>query len=202
MIKAVIFDVGGVLVNEISPYIQADIKKTLGIEDAEFEKHYPAAIKDFVTGRTDEAGFWKNFLSLVKAKNPEADTSELFTRAYKQRRKINRAVLSLALRLKDEGYKIAILSDTITPHIKLNTELGVYVRFPLLVLSNKVGMIKPDKKMYELTLRKLGVKRDEAVFIDDKQYIVDGASKSGYKMILFKNAKQLERDLKIQLAES
>jgi len=46
-------------------------------------------------------------------------------------------------------------------------------------------------------LKKLGVKAEEAVFIDDKEINIDGAKKAGMKGIVFLNYQKLVQDLKL-----
>ena len=56
-------------------------------------------------------------------------------------------------------------------------------------------MKNTDPKIFEITLDKLGVKPDEAVFVDDGKNNVLAAEKLGMKGIIFENAKQLEETL-------
>ena len=70
-----------------------------------------------------------------------------------------------------------------------------YDMFDILVFSCKEGVRKPEKKIFELTLKKLGVHAPEAVFIDDKKENVKSAEKIGLKTVLFKNILQLKKEL-------
>ena len=73
--------------------------------------------------------------------------------------------------------------------------MGIYKDFKIKVFSHQVGIIKPDPKIYKLTLKKLQLEPKETVFIDDKIENVIAANKLGMKGLLFKNALKLQKDL-------
>ena len=51
-------------------------------------------------------------------------------------------------------------------------------------------MVKPDRKIYDIIAEKYNLKRENAVFIDDRQLNVDGAIEAGFKGILFESYEQ------------
>jgi putative hydrolase of the HAD superfamily len=55
---------------------------------------------------------------------------------------------------------------------------------------------KPDKRIYEIVLNRMGANPEETVFIDNMRENVDGAESIGIHGIVFKNYKQLIRDLR------
>lgn len=70
-----------------------------------------------------------------------------------------------------------------------------YGFFDVTVFSCMEGLIKPDRKIYEITLKRLGVKPKEAVFIDDKEENVNSAKNIGINTILFKDLEQFKKEL-------
>jgi HAD superfamily hydrolase (TIGR01509 family) len=54
---------------------------------------------------------------------------------------------------------------------------------------------KPDPAIFELTLKKLGVSAEEAVFVDDYPGHVAAAEAVGLHAILFTNAEDLRVEL-------
>jgi epoxide hydrolase-like predicted phosphatase len=60
----------------------------------------------------------------------------------------------------------------------------------LIVYSHEVGMSKPDPRIYLLTCERLGVRPAEAVFLDDAEVAVDGARAVGMQAILFEDNAQ------------
>lgn len=56
--------------------------------------------------------------------------------------------------------------------------------FDLMVYSHEVGVEKPDAAIYELTRQRLGVRPDEIVFLDDREGAVEGARVAGWHAVL------------------
>jgi 2-haloacid dehalogenase len=67
--------------------------------------------------------------------------------------------------------------------------------FKGILLSGKVGLVKPDPRIYELFLATFGIDPIQAVYIDDIPANVEGANAVGMHGIVFKNAEQLRTDL-------
>ncbi len=61
--------------------------------------------------------------------------------------------------------------------------------------SGDEGIVKPDLKAFEVTLEKLGVRPEEAVFIDDTLEHVEAAGRMGLTGILFTDAQALRDSL-------
>lgn len=72
---------------------------------------------------------------------------------------------------------------------------GFLQRFKDILVSGKEKLIKPDPKIYKLLLNRNGLKAEECVFIDDRQVNVEVAKKLSISGIKFDNAKQLEQEL-------
>jgi epoxide hydrolase-like predicted phosphatase len=60
----------------------------------------------------------------------------------------------------------------------------------LIVYSHEVGMSKPDPRIYLLTCERLGVRPAETVFLDDAEVAVDGARAVGMQALLFEDNAQ------------
>lgn len=194
MIKAIIFDTGGVLhTNEIK-YVYDDIKRTLKLSEEDFTRTYKKLIPLLSLGKISEYEYWRTFIQESGTKQQLPKIS-LFLREYIKRFKLNKDILRLIKLLKNKGYKLAILSDTITPHKEYNDKQGIYDDFDVRIFSNEVGLKKPDPKIYKLTLRKLRVKPNESVFIDDVLDYVEVATKLGIFGLLFTSSDKLKKDL-------
>jgi HAD superfamily hydrolase (TIGR01509 family) len=63
--------------------------------------------------------------------------------------------------------------------------------FDVVIVSSEVGYIKPDPKIFELTLSALGVSKEEAVFFDDSKDNVVGAQMFGLESVLFTTPEQV-----------
>lgn len=65
----------------------------------------------------------------------------------------------------------------------------------VIVYSHEAGMLKPGPRICHLTCERLGVRAEEAVFLDDTEAAVGGARDVGMKAVLFKDNAQAIADL-------
>ncbi|MBL0888548.1 HAD family hydrolase [Myceligenerans indicum] len=64
------------------------------------------------------------------------------------------------------------------------------------VVSGRVGLAKPDRRIYELLAARFDVDPARAVFVDDKQENVDAARETGFHAIRFTGTGALRRELR------
>jgi HAD superfamily hydrolase (TIGR01509 family) len=67
--------------------------------------------------------------------------------------------------------------------------------FDTVFCSGDEGVVKPDAAAFEITLERLGVESNEAVFIDDTMEHVEASRKMGLHGILFTTAEELDKEL-------
>ena len=89
--------------------------------------------------------------------------------------------------LREAGYELGLVSNTFVPseamdrHLK---QLGLIDLFPTRVYSCDVGYRKPDRRIFDIALQRMGVRADEAVFVGDMvKADVRGAQGAGLKAI-------------------
>lgn len=92
-------------------------------------------------------------------------------------------------------YKLALLSNSLQSHTRINKKRGLFKNFDLAMLSHEVELTKDTKDVFLLTAKKLNAKPKDCIFIDDVEEFVKVAESAGLKGILFKNPEQLESDL-------
>jgi 2-haloacid dehalogenase len=71
----------------------------------------------------------------------------------------------------------------------------VFGRFRDIVVSGTEQLVKPDRAIYELALRRFGMPASELIFIDDRAENVAGAEAVGMRGHLFRDAATLRADL-------
>ena len=69
-----------------------------------------------------------------------------------------------------------------------------------IVYSHEVGIEKPDPRIFEIALSRLGVRPEDSVFLDDLPVHVDAARALGMKAILYENNAQAIAELDAYLA--
>ena len=99
-------------------------------------------------------------------------------------------------KLKQNGYKVYYLSNFHLAAFEYVTKKHDFFRiFDGGVVSYKEKLLKPEKEIYEKIVDKYDLEPSQTVFIDDMKENVKAAIRSGLKVILLKNPK----DLKIEL---
>ena len=63
------------------------------------------------------------------------------------------------------------------------------------ILSFREGIIKPDRKIYQILCDRYGIEPREAVFLDDNMANIKGAIDFGLNAIHFKTYKQAKEEL-------
>jgi epoxide hydrolase-like predicted phosphatase len=103
-------------------------------------------------------------------------------------------IFSLVSSLHDRGYRTALLSNTELPAVDFFHQQG-YDVFDELVFSCTEGVMKPERRIYEITLERLGLKAQQSIFIDDRQDYIQGAKEAGLNTIIFKNLEKVKSGL-------
>lgn len=192
-IKAVIFDVGGVL-HESDTAVSDDLQQELGLTEEQTREIWKDQIYRMGIGQLDEANFWKELSAKYGIREVTAD-ERLLSRAFERELKQNKQVLDVAAQLKEAGLKLAILSDTNALHAEVLEAAGSYETFAHRFLSYEVGIRKPDPRIFQEALKVLEVKPEESIFIDDNAKNVAAAEALGINGIKFDSNKQFFTDL-------
>ena len=107
--------------------------------------------------------------------------------------------IPLITSLKEAGYQVFCLSNYSK---KAYDECAESLAFmPYLdgcVVSFKVGMTKPDPRMYQFFLDQYGLKPEACVFIDDTEENVEAARQLGFSGIVFRNYEEMLIELRKQ----
>ena len=191
-IKALIFDVGGVLRLENPkfnhPHVHHLVAKKLGVNIDQYLDAIDTVYAKSIEGKISEEKSLK-----IMARNLKTSPKKLksiYTDAYLKYYILNKRLFQFAFKKKKQGYKIAILSDQWWLAKKALLSNKIYNRFDVRVISCDVGVRKPNPKIYKITLKKLKLKPAQTVFIDNQSWNIKPAKKIGMKTVLFKNNKQ------------
>lgn len=94
-------------------------------------------------------------------------------------------------------YKLGMITNQLQDWFETVVEkYNIRELFDEIVTSYESGMAKPDRAIFEFTLKKMGLEPGECVFVDDMEKNIKAAEDIGMKGILFKNIDQLKKDLK------
>ncbi len=89
-------------------------------------------------------------------------------------------------------YKLAVISNAMSQLPRLALEKADLTKFfHLIVISRDLGIRKPDPKIFEYVLEKLGVKPEETIHVGDSmEQDVVGAKAAGIKTVWIKNREE------------
>jgi epoxide hydrolase-like predicted phosphatase len=192
MIKAVLFDYGGVLTTSgtkggvqkiVSEHHQVDIGK-VEIEDL---------IDPLRRGLISGAVFFTKLAERYHSDDPLSE--EKFFEMHDLTKKAE-PVYQLAEQLRKQGIKTGILSNVFQFNADLLRKAGLYDGFDPLVLSCEVNAAKPDIEIYELAIQKAGVKPSEIIFVDDQEKCWPPAEKLGMKIVKATSPNQIVGEVK------
>jgi len=196
MIRAIIFDIGGVIVTEEANRVILKTTKKFGIGRDDFNNATKIKFKETFTGKIDILDWYTDIVSRLEI---DVDPKEMFKshlETYKTiTKKPNLDIINLVERLKD-NYKIGCLSNIENQIAKYNLNRGLFDVFgDNVFLSCEMGIMKPNPEIFNIVLKKLGSVPEETIFIDDNPENIKAANKLGIHGILFKGYEQLIRDL-------
>ena len=194
MIKAIIFDFGRVISAPKPPSLFRRYEMDLGLPpDTINSIMFDSQIwQDTLLGRKTLEEFWHTIgpeLGLNSSEEIDA-----FRNRYRADEAINAEVLKLIQKLHGQ-YTLAVLSNAPSGLSQWLAEWRILDFFDLVFCSGDEGTVKPDAKPFELTLERLGVHPEEAIFIDDTMENVEAARQLGLHGILFTTAEALEEEL-------
>lgn len=192
MIKAVIFDWGGVLIENPAREMAGYIAISLGVPMETFNNAYRELIPAFQKGTISEGFVWEKICGELNVPKPEV--SSLWREAFRSVYTPKEEIFSLASQLKGGGYKVGFLSNAEVPAMNFFHEQH-YDTFDVTVFSCAEGTMKPERRIYEITLERLGVQPNQAIFIDDREDFIDGAKEMGINTILFISEQQVKEAL-------
>lgn len=196
MIKAIIFDFGGVFNNahETMDGFSAAAERWGYDRQTLYDLLYSGqSWQDAKLGRITTDDYWRSMMTALGA-DPSGDLAafraELFVGE-----QLNRDVVAIAEELH-KRYPLALLSNA-TDELEyvLEHQFRVHHLFKVVVNSARHGIAKPEPAAYRVALDGLGVAPREALFIDDKPRNVAAAEALGILSLPFTDAATLRRDL-------
>lgn len=195
MIKAVLFDYGGVIsAGGAGNELTERLSYSLEINQEKAEEIFSAVWGGFVTGKITVTEIWA-YVEEQLGRPVKLEDRNIWNTWDEHMRPL-KEMLDFVRHLKSKGVVVGLLSNVIpitAEDIKVH---GGYDSFDFTVLSCDVGYAKPDIEIYELAITKLpGINPAEIVFIDDQERCLVPARNLGMHTILAKNPHQIKEDL-------
>ncbi len=194
-IRALIFDIGGVIV-------RSDAKRALG-DLADGSLHSPAEVAQLI--RTDPRWQdWQEGRIAPREWHAHLGARLGMTVSFARFCEIWNRAIDPAPILPGEffsglsaHYKLALLSNTDPIHVAHQEAIFSFFRFfPTRVYSCSVGLTKPHPGIYRRVLDASGIHASESVYIDDVEAYVLSARQVGMRAIVISGPEQLKESLR------
>jgi epoxide hydrolase-like predicted phosphatase len=200
-IRAVIFDLGGVLLRTEDQTPRRELAERLGITRQEMYSlifDSPSARQASLGTITAEEHM--ESLRLTLGVSPE-DFSTV-PGAFWSGDRLDMGLVNYIRTLRPR-YKTALLSNAWSDLRGMLTERWeIADAFDEMVISAEVGIVKPDPRIYHMALDRLQVAPQEAVFVDDFIENIEGGKAVGLHTIHFRTPQQAIEDLSSLLNSS
>jgi len=179
-IKAVIFDMDGVLIDAKDWHYDA-LNKSLAIFGLKISRHDHLNTFDGLSTGQKLKMLSKmhvlpitlhSFINEMKQQYTMDITHQLCKPVFHHQYALSK--------LKEQGYQLAVASNSIRNTVKVMMEKSSLIEYLSFYLSNQdVSNGKPDPEIYNLAISRLGLKADECVIVEDNDIGLKAARESG-----------------------
>ncbi|MBI5003261.1 HAD family phosphatase [Candidatus Woesearchaeota archaeon] len=200
MIKLIIFDIGGILIQEPSSTVMyKNIAQFLGISEEEYNEARKPYWRLATTGELSLKQLYEKVLKKLNKNMKAEDVVKKHLEEYGVIEKVRNPEIIRIIEDLKINYEVVALTNTEQEMGEYNREHGLFQFFEKAFLSTELHMKKPDAVIFQKVLDECNVTADEALFIDDKEENTEGARELGIPCILYENPKQLKKMLEIML---
>jgi putative hydrolase of the HAD superfamily len=197
-IKTIISDFGGVLTTPLLQSFMAFQDQT-GITTETLGKAMQAATEangenplfEMERGEITEDAFLAQLTEHLEPLLGHPPEMHRFREIYFEALDPNPAMIELMRELRDEGYRMAMLTNNVREWEPLwRSMLPVDEIFETVVDSGFVGCRKPESRIYAITLERIGIAPESCLFVDDVEVNCEGARRAGINAVHFRDNEQ------------
>lgn len=193
-IKAIYFDLGGVIVRTEDKTLRTELGQRFGMSYDQIDRFVFGCetAKKASIGLISEEQHWRDVARRLG--QPESEWQSIAD-AFFGGDRIDRNLLAFIESVRP-ALKTGVISnawDGLRDYMRKN---GFLAPFDEVIVSAEVGIVKPDARIYQLALDKFGLQPAEAVFVDDMPENIAACQALGMRGVHFKTAGQALADVK------
>jgi 2-haloacid dehalogenase len=192
--RVAVFDLGGVLIDWNPRYLYRKL-----FDDVQAMEHFLSDICSPAWNKQQDAGrSFAEGCALLKAIHPQAGESidAWFERYDEMLAGPIQGTVDILAELRSGGVPLYALSNWSAETFPFAQKRFQFLKwFDGIMLSGKVGMVKPDPRFFQLFLETFSIDPARAIFVDDLEQNVEAARAAGLKGIVFADPDQLRREL-------
>jgi len=195
MVKAIIFDLGRVLVPfdfsrgydrmaAMCPYPASEIPERLRQTDL---------VARFEGGEFAPEDFVARMSAILELNGSYQEFCEIWSSVFLPYTLIPESLVESL----HHRYRLVLLSNTNAIHFSMiRQNYPILNHFDSYVLSYEVGAMKPSPVIYQEAIKHAGCRPEECFFTDDIPAYIEGARREGIDAVQFENHVQIERELR------
>ena len=195
MIKAILFDLGNVIVPFDFKRAYAKLGPLCSCPVTEITSKLRSTdlVRRFETGQLAAEPFVSELSALLGLKTTYSEFCDLWTSVFSEDTLVPESLIA-GLRVR---HRMLVLSNTNPIHFSmLKAQYGLFRHFDDFVLSYEVGAMKPDAQIYQEAIQRAGCRPVECFFTDDIAINVEAARNNGMDAVQFLSAAQIEAELR------
>ncbi|MCR3720132.1 MULTISPECIES: HAD family hydrolase [Prauserella salsuginis group] len=194
--RAVLFDFGGVLTTGVLAAF-AEFGRELGdsrlpLRVVASDEQGKNLLKAHEEGRIDQAVFERGLADRFAAHGAAVPASGLLRRMQAGLRP-DSATIDLVRRLRSQGWPVGLLSNSLGDDCYAGFDLPEM--FDAVTISAEIGVRKPSREAYRIACRRLGVRPEETVMVDDLEQNIAAAGRLGMAGVVHTDAVTTEAEL-------
>jgi len=196
-IRAVFFDLGGVIVRTEYQSPRQRLAERLGMEYDDLVRlvfDSPTAQQATVGGMTST----EHWASVMKRLKRDASETQIIRDEFFAGDIVDRNLVAFLRSLRGT-YKTGLISNAFDDLRNFVVREKFDDAFDKMIISAEVGAAKPGAKIYQIALEQFGVSPSEAVFVDDFFENIEGCEKVGIKGVYFKDPETALQQVKALL---
>jgi len=193
VIRAVLFDFGGVIAEEGFYLGLTVLSKKNGLDPAAFFAAVDRIIFEtgYLTGKADETTFWNAVRKETGIQGNDAELRDEILSRFVLRPKMIAAVDSL----RSRGLWVAMLSDQTDWLEQIDNTTDLFRHFDRVFNSFRIHKSKRDATVFRDVCAALGNKPEKTLFVDDNTNHINRAQGQGLQTILFESFDEYEMEM-------
>ena len=193
MIKAILFDLDGVLINTtqlqinstseaLNPYIKVN-------------NYIKSILKQTITTKEKLKIFNEaNYLKKNQLKNIYIEKKKIFEREIKKRKIFSKKIYDIFVYLKKKNYKCALVTNAnLKTTLLIIKKMKINKFFSVIVTNKNKIKPKPSPEPYIYAMKKLNIKKENCLIFEDSEVGLLSANRSSAKTIKVNNVKDLNK---------
>lgn len=200
MVKAIIFDLGRVIVPFDFNRGYERLSPLCGIPAGQIAGHiFPSGlVEQFESGQLESREFVTRLSSHLRMEPTYEEFCEIWSSIFLPETLVHENLVR-ALAAK---YRLVLLSNTNAIHFEMiRRNYPILEHFHAFVLSYEVGAMKPAPLIYQRAVQAAGCRPEECFFTDDIAAYVHGAREQGIDAVQFESEDQVKSELRARGVE-